>query len=163
MRLYTKLLLGLILGAGFAVAARALNAAPVLSFFIAIEPLGLVFIRLITMVVVPLIVGSLFVACASLGSVRRLAGRGGRTLAYFLTTTVIAACTGLVVALLIRPGEGADIQTPAAAAASGSSAAAEKGLASLPQMLLEMIPLNPFGAAANMDLLPLVLAVVIFG
>ena len=45
---------------------------------VSIEPLGMVFIRLITMTVVPLVIGSLFVACASLGSVRRLAGRGLR-------------------------------------------------------------------------------------
>ena len=43
------------------------------------------------MVVIPLVVASLFVGVASLGDVRRLGRIGGRTLLYFLATTVAAA------------------------------------------------------------------------
>ena len=60
------------------------------------EPLGTAFIRLITMVVVPLVVASLFVGVASLGDIRRLGRIGGKTLGYFLVTTIVAAGIGLL-------------------------------------------------------------------
>ena len=45
--------------------------------------MGTVFIRLITMVVIPLVAGSLFTSVASLGSIRRLGTIGLRTLGWF--------------------------------------------------------------------------------
>ena len=60
-------------------------AAPGLqNALIALEPLGTIFIRLITMVVVPLVIASVFVGVASLGDVRALGRIGGKTLLYFL-------------------------------------------------------------------------------
>ena len=75
---------------------------------IAIEPVGTAFIRLITMVVVPLVIGSLFTGIASLGDPRRLGRIGGRTLAYFLGTTLAAAIVGLCVARAMPFGPRAD-------------------------------------------------------
>ena len=73
---------------------------------IALEPIGTVFIRLITMVVVPLVIASVFVGVASLGDVRSLGRIGGKTLGYFVGTTVLAAIVGLVVASVAHVGAG---------------------------------------------------------
>src|SRR4029079_6132380 len=92
---------------------------------VAIEPVGTAFIRLATMIVVPLVIGSLFTAIASLGDVRRFGAIGGRTLGYFLTTTLMAATIGLLVASLVPvhtvprlPAQTAE-PPPAARAAGG--------------------------------------------
>src|SRR5205085_179019 len=81
------------------------------SAVIALEPAGTIFIRLVTMVVIPLVVAGLFVGVASLGDVRALGRVGGRTLVWFAGTTVVAATIGLVVAVAARVGSGLDAAT----------------------------------------------------
>ena len=71
---------------------------------LALEPVGTAFIRLISMVVVPLVVASLFVGVGTLGDMRLLGRIGGKALAYFLVTTVVAAVIGLAIALAAEPG-----------------------------------------------------------
>lgn len=168
MRQHTKILLGLLAGAAVGIVAKAAGLAGLQRSLVAIEPAGLVFVQLIMMVVVPLVVGSLFVAIASLGGGRKLARLGGRTLAYFFVTTVIGASIGLILALIVRPGAGLSPAVRDALAAqfeesAGSAAATASSAPGIGQLLLSMIPQNPFGAAARMDLLPLVIATVIFG
>ncbi len=168
MRPHTKILLGLSAGAVLGLVAKATELTWLQRALVGIEPVGLAFVQLIMMVVVPLVVGSLFVALASLGSGRRLASIGGRTLAYFLVTTVIGATIGLILALIVRPGSGLGAAARDALAAqfeesAGRAAAVASSAPGIGQLLLSMIPQNPFGAAARMDLLPLVIASVIFG
>ena len=168
MKLHSKIFIGLLAGAGTGIAARVLEAEWLQRALVALEPLGTVFIQLIMMVVVPLVIGSLFVAMASLGEGRKLARLGIRTLAYFLATTVIGAVIGLAIALVLRPGAGFDpaIRDQLAAQfqdSAGRAAATASSSPGLARLLTGMIPQNPFGSAARMDLLPLVIAGVIFG
>ena len=168
MKQHTKILVGLLAGAVLGVASQLPGADWLRNGLIAIEPLGTLFINLILMVVVPLIVASLFVAMASLGDGRKLTTLGGRTLAYFVATTMIGAVIGMSVALLVRPGEGLDpaIRDGLAAQFEGNASKAASVAGAAPgvvQLLLSMIPPNPFGAAARMELLPLVICTVIFG
>jgi proton glutamate symport protein len=105
MKLHHKIFLGLLAGLAIGAIARIPGAGPFQRLVVACEPLGTAFIRLITMVVVPLVVASLFAGVASLGDVRRLGRIGGRTLAYFFVTTIVAAAIGLSIALLAGLGE----------------------------------------------------------
>jgi len=168
MKLHTKILIGLLAGASAGIASRAPGADALAHGLIAIEPIGTLFVNLIMMVVVPLVVASLFVAMASLGDGRRLATLGGRTLTYFVATTMIGALIGLSVALVVRPGAGLDPAIRDALALqfeghASQAAAAANSAPGIIQLLLSMVPQNPFGAAARMELLPLVVCTVIFG
>src|SRR3954451_3966972 len=98
MKLQTRIFSGLIAGVMLGALSKAEAAGAFHDALVAIEPIGTAFIRLITMVVVPLVIGSLFTGIASLGDPRRLGRIGGRTLAYFLGTTFAAAIVGLCVA-----------------------------------------------------------------
>ena len=166
MKLQTQILLGLVAGIVVGVIAKAPSMAMLHRIVIAIEPVGTAFIRLISMVVIPLVIGSLFVGIASLGDVRRLGRVGGRTLEYFVTTTLIAATIGVTVALVAGVGEGLDPGTRDALAGAVPNQAAQFNETARPpglvQTLLEMIPQNPFASAARGDLLPLIVAVCIF-
>jgi proton glutamate symport protein len=106
VKLQTQILLGLVAGVVLAGAARGLGLAPVATFFLAVEPVGTIFIRLISMVVIPLVIASVFVGVASLGETRALGRMGGWTLGYFLATTVCAAVIGVTVAGLAGVGAG---------------------------------------------------------
>jgi Na+/H+-dicarboxylate symporter len=165
VRLETKIFLGLVAGAAVGAAARLQSAPAALLArgVIAAEPLGTIFIRLVSMVVVPLVIASLFTGIASLGDVRRLGGIGGRTLAYFLFTTLIAAAIGLAVAVTTGVGSGADAATRAALASLAPAASVAVPPRGLIAAIVELVPQNPIAAAASGDLLPLIIAVCIFG
>lgn len=155
MKLQTKIFVGLTVGAAAGGLARASGSSSALSVVNGLEPIGTAFIKLIGMVVVPLVIASLYVGIAALGDVRKLGRIGGKTLAFFVVTTALAATIGLLVALASPIGRnGFSLATPAATTATVS--------VGLVQSLLAMIPSNPFGAAAEGDLLPLMVAVCLF-
>ena len=163
MRLERKILLGFGAGVVVGLVARAPGMA---SFAVAVsylEPVGTVFIRLITMVVVPLVVASVFVGVASLGDIRSLGRVGAKTLIFFFGTTLVAALIGLLVATTANVGGGTGFSIPSQdAATAGATTPAVPGVA---QTLINLVPQNPFAAAAQggADLLPLIVAVCFFG
>jgi Na+/H+-dicarboxylate symporter len=146
---------GLVAGAALGAVSKLRAAAGLNAVLIAIEPIGTAFIRLVTMIVVPLVIASLFTAVGSLGDIRRLGAIGGKTLSYFLITTFIAAGIGFGV------GEIAPFH-PLPNPATAPSAPTTATLPSVPQQLLALIPQNPFAAASQGDLLPLIVAVCLF-
>jgi Na+/H+-dicarboxylate symporter len=165
VKLHTRILVGL--AAGVAVGALA-RAVPALAAVVEwIEPAGTIFIRLITMVVVPLVIASLFVGVTSLGDIRQLGRIGGRTLAYFLITTVLAAMIGMTVALVAQSGTGLDPAVRDSIAgrfgATGSPATAAAVVPTFVQTLVGMVPQNPIAAAAQGDLLAVIFTVIVFG
>jgi proton glutamate symport protein len=172
VRLEKKILIGLVVGIAIGALSRLSGMHWLQPALIGIEPLGTVFIRLITMVVVPLVIASVFVGVASLGDIRSLGRIGGKTLAYFLGTTFAAALIGLIVAIVTRVGTGlgtpprdALVNTIGDPAAAASAVAQSATAPTLVQTLVNMIPQNPFASAAQggADLLPLIIAVCIFG
>jgi Na+/H+-dicarboxylate symporter len=166
MKLSTKIFIGLVAGVLVGIVARVPDLDALRRLVLALEPLGTMFIRLLTMTIVPLIVASLFVGVASLGDVRRLGRIGGKTLAWFAGSTLVAATIGLVAALAARLGEGLDAATRDSLTTQmeqHGTAAAQMTAPTLTQTLLAMIPSNPFAAAAQGELLPLIVAVCIFG
>jgi dicarboxylate/amino acid:cation (Na+ or H+) symporter, DAACS family len=168
MKLHTKILIGLLAGTVCGILSRAPGAALLARALLSIEPIGTIFVNLIMMVVVPLVVGSLFVAVASIGGGRTLADMGGRTLAFFLATTMTGAVIGLSVAVIVGPGAGIDPAVRDALAAqfeanASRAATAANAAPGIVQLILSMVPQNPLGAAARMELLPLVVCTVIFG
>ncbi len=167
MKLTTKILLGLVSGAVVGVVVQASGSDGARETVVAFEFLGTAFIRLISMVVVPLVVASLFVGTCSVGDVRRLGRIGGRSLALFLGTTLIAAAIGLYMGVLVQPGASMapEVRDRIAAeyqvGAEASAAAAET--VSIRDRIVEIIPRNPVRAAADMNLLPLIFATLLFG
>ncbi|MBL8736548.1 MAG: dicarboxylate/amino acid:cation symporter [Planctomycetes bacterium] len=117
LSLPTKILLGLLVGAGVGVTLNLLYAPPLggakSDAYLTLEhwaddvvkPLGDLFLSLLFMVVVPIVFSSLFLGVAGLGSVQKLGNLGGRTLLWFLATTTAAVLLGIVMVSVFRPGE----------------------------------------------------------
>ena len=168
MQLYTKILIGLVAGAVVGLVANLTDIGWLRQTLVSLELVGTAFIRLITMIVIPLVVASLMVGTASLGDIRKLGRIGSKTLVYYLLTTAIAVSIGLGVSNLFQPGSSVDPETRDQLAAQFESEAAGKmQLAaespSLKDVLLNLIPRNPVQAAAEFDLLPLIFFSVVFG
>lgn len=164
MKLERQIGLGFAAGVVLGAVSRASGMEWLQSGVVALEPLGTVFIRSITMVVVPLVIASVFVGVASLGTVRALGRVGGKTLLYFLGTTAAAALIGLSVALVMHVGLG--LPSAERAALLGDAGTQTPTLSAPPtlvQTLVALIPQNPIAAAATGDLLPLIVAICVFG
>ena len=124
------------------------------------KTLGDLFLRLLKMVSIPLIVTSLLSGVTGLGQAERLGKMFGRTLLYYLATSMLAILTGLLMVNLIRPGvTGAEPVAAAADAVQGG-----KGLAIvLFEQLENMIPPNPFEALATGNFLSIIAFSLAFG
>ena len=150
----------------------AIVAAVALAFIspelaIGFEVGGEIFLRLLTMMVVPLVVASVMSGIIGLGDVRKLGRPGALAVLYYLTTTVMAVLVGLVLVNLIQPGVGTiDPETLSALATEGRGVAAAQDQASLDTILRNLLLMlftdNLFASAANTNLLPLIVFSVIF-
>src|SRR5690625_7232529 len=78
-----------------------------------VEPLGILFLRLIQFIIIPLIVSSLVVGVASTGDMQTLGRIGGKTMVYYLTTTLIAVTIDVMAGGLFMRGAGVDVSTTA--------------------------------------------------
>jgi proton glutamate symport protein len=168
MQLYNKILLGLGAGMVVGLAANLLELAWLQSALNFIEPVGTAFIRLITMIVIPLVVASLLLGTSSLGDLRKLGRIGGKTVAFYLGTTAIAVSIGLLLSNIVLPGSRIDAGTRDQLAAEyAGEAAGRVALAAerpgIRDVLLGMIPSNPIRSAADGELLPLIVFTIIFG
>jgi DAACS family dicarboxylate/amino acid:cation (Na+ or H+) symporter len=182
LSLPTQILLGLVVGAVAGVTLNLLHAPPLggvkSATYVEIEwwadkivkPVGDLFLRLLFMVVVPIVFSSLYLGVAGLGSVGKIGSLGRRTMQWFFGTTALAAGIGLLLVAIVRP---ADQISPAVAAtvkaeylsqAQEKIAAATQQPKSWMQMLVEVVPDNVVGAAAdNKKLLGLILFALILG
>jgi len=168
VQLHHKILIGLVAGVVVGFFANVLDLVWLQRFLGQFEAIGTAWIRLITMIVVPLVVASLVVGTASLGDITKLGRIGGKTLAFYMSTTAIAVTIGLLFANIIKPGSGVDQATTDRLAEQFSGQAEVSMLLaeqkpSWIETLLNMIPRNPVQAAADLDLLPLIVFTVIFG
>jgi Na+/H+-dicarboxylate symporter len=171
MQLYTKITIGLVLGAVVGLLVNIAGITETAVWTSALLPLmdfvGNAFIRAIMMIVIPLVVASLTIGVASLGDMKSLGRMGGKTLGYYLFTTSIAITIGLTLALLIRPGawlspEARDNLAGTFEEQAGGAIGLAEQAPSIWETLLNMIPNNPVAAAAEGNLLPLIIFVIIF-
>lgn len=71
--------------------------------------LGDLFIRLLKMIIVPLVLTSIVTGVASVGAGSSLGRLFGKTLGYYMLTSLAACLVGLLMVNTIRPGVGADL------------------------------------------------------
>jgi Na+/H+-dicarboxylate symporter len=121
------------------------------------DPMKELFLRLLKMAILPLIITSIVSAVLKVGSSRGLGRITLRTLVYYLSTSVLAILTGQVLVNIFKPGVGAELGLDAQPDAIG---AVDKGIG---QLLLEIIPENPFAAMARGDVLPVIFFSILFG
>jgi len=73
---------------------------------ISLKFLGDIFLRALFMLVVPLVIVSMISGITHLENLRKLGPLGGRTIAYYLLTTLISVTIGIILVNIIQPGKG---------------------------------------------------------
>ncbi|MCI0692779.1 dicarboxylate/amino acid:cation symporter [candidate division KSB1 bacterium] len=166
LALYNKILLGFLIGIVAGVAANQFGQAAFFSSYV--KPFGTAFIRLISMVVVPLVFASLLVGTGTLSDVRRLGRMGLKTFVYYIFTTAVAITIGLVLANLFQPGRGLPNDTKEQLLTDYRAEATVKIDQALQKprvtdVLLEIIPTNPIRAFAEAEMLQVIFFALAFG
>lgn len=157
---------GLLLG--LVAAALAQRGHPELAALTrGIRPVGALFLNLLSMVVIPLVATALFSGIAKLGDLRTVGRLVVRTLAFFWATSLAAILIGFAVGSLVLPKAAVTPEQQvalraAAAADPGMIQRAAENLPSGAQFIVGLIPANPFKAAADGNLLPVIVFVTIF-
>lgn len=130
--------------------------------------IGTLFLNALKMLVVPLVVSALIVGVSSLGSAGSLGRLGGRAVAYYLTTTLLAVLTGLAMANLFEPGmengaPAAQLRDADADREMVSQQVEGKDTSDLVEIFIRMVPPNVVEAAANGEMLALIFFSILFG
>ncbi|MDG4949722.1 dicarboxylate/amino acid:cation symporter [Weeksellaceae bacterium KMM 9724] len=100
--LHWQILIGMVLGILFGFFAAEMNWNQFVIDWI--KPFGTVFINLLKMIAVPLIIVSLITGIAELKDISKISKMGGKTIGFYLMTTVVAVTIGLTLANIIQPG-----------------------------------------------------------
>lgn len=153
--LYIQVLLGVILGTLFALFDA--KAA------VEMKVLGDVFIKLIKMVVAPVVFATVVVGIARMGDIRSVGRVGAKALFYFEIVTTAALVIGLLVAHLMQPGAGMNIDPKNLDMSAVAGYAKIAGEQSLREFFLHIIPDSVMGAFVNGEILPVVFLAVLFG
>src|SRR5439155_608402 len=159
------LLAGLVLG--LIAAALAEHQHPALANVLTtIQPLGVIFKNLLSMVAIPLVATALFAGLAKLGELRTLGRLVARTLGFFWSTSIIAIALGFAIGSIMLPRAAVSPEKQAVLqAAAADPAAVQSATATIPtglDFLVQLVPANPFKAAADGNLLPVIVFVSIF-
>ncbi|MBX9709195.1 MAG: dicarboxylate/amino acid:cation symporter [Caulobacteraceae bacterium] len=131
-------------------------------------PAGQIFLRLLFMLVIPLLFSALVVGVAEMGDLKSLGRAGFKTLALTVVVSAIAVVIGLGLVNYFRPGDGVDpalAQRLLADGAEGAAGIVENAPESVQfgQFFLDLIPSNIFTAAADNQILPIMIFALLFG
>ncbi|WP_018922834.1 dicarboxylate/amino acid:cation symporter [Salsuginibacillus kocurii] len=124
-----------------------------------VSPLGDAFLRLIQFIIAPLILATLVVGVAGTGDIKKIGRLGGKTVAYYLTTSAIAITLGLGMGYLFSPGEGVDIPEESI----DETAAETEETEGVVDTLLNIIPENPFAALVEGEILQIIFFALFLG
>ena len=170
LALHWKIIIGMILGVAIGGLA---SLVPWGSGFVSdwIKPFGTMFINSLKLIAMPLILASLIKGVSDLKDISKLSKIGGRTIAIYLCTTVLAVLIGLVLVNTISPGNSIKESTrnelmPAyeTDAAKKQSAAAKQQESGPLQALVDIVPSNIFDATTNnRNMLQVIFFALFFG
>lgn len=151
LSLHWKILIAMVSGAAYGALLSAAGYAWLVTDYV--KPVGSLFIRLISMVAVPLVLASLVVGVASMKDLKKLSRIGTKTFALYLATTAVAITIGLLIANLTGPGKGLDDSVKSQLRTEYSDVVKSK-LSDQPQFsvteqLLDIVPYNPFHSLAT--------------
>ncbi len=153
IKLWQRVLVALVLGVAFGFAASAVMGQDAATAWIDtyIRPVGLMFINLIRMLIVPLIFTTLVSGVIAMGKPSKLGSLGVKTIILYLVTTFFANVIGLVFGTIMRPGAGAGELM-----AGVEAVPVNTDPPSVTERLLEIIPTNPIAALADGDVLAII-------
>ncbi len=160
LALHWQILIGIVLGVCTGIVLCRIT--PYENWSPYIKWAGDMFLRALRMIVIPLVFSSITMGVAGMGDSASLGRIAGKTIGYYIATTIVAATIGLVLVNLVKPGVGANI--PLSESVSSVGAVADSaGNVSFIDQIVNIIPANVFESGAKGDLLPIIFFAIVFG
>jgi aerobic C4-dicarboxylate transport protein len=156
--LFVQVLIGLLLGILLGVATP--------DFAVELKVFSDAFLKLISMIVAPIVFCVVVHGIAGAGDLKKVGRVGVKALVYFEVMTTVALILGIVLAFVVGPGHGMNIDTSTLDASALNSYAENahklKG-GGMSSFLLNIIPTTSFDALARNDVLQVLFFAIIFG
>lgn len=121
-----------------------------------IKPFGTLFLNLIKMIVVPIVLFSIMAGVISLQDIRKVGSIGGKTIVFYMVTTMFAITLGLVFANLLNVGGGTKFVT------EGLEYTAAEAPSFL-DTLINIFPSNAVEPMVNASMLQIIVIALFFG
>lgn len=160
LALHWKIIIGMVLGIIFGLVMASVGGIGFVKDWI--EPLGVIFVRMLKLIAVPLILASLIKGISDLKDISKFKTMGLRTIVIYILTTVVAISIGLALVNTIKPGNGitqetveqlkAEYSTSDKASMIISNAQMQKEAGPL-QFIIDMVPDNAVAAMSNNKLM----------
>lgn len=117
------------------------------------------FLHLIKMIIAPLVVSTLVVGIAHMGTGSAIGRVGLKAFVWFVSASLVSLTLGLLMVNLLQPGVGVNLTLPAVDAASG----VDRSAFDLAKFLIHIVPTSALDAMATNDILQLVVFSLFFG
>lgn len=168
LKLHWQILIALVLAVIAGMLAGEDGAIFGVTFYSLFDFFGTLFLNALKMLIVPLIVSSIIVGIAGIGSSGALGRLGSHTLLYYVTTSLLAILVGLAVVNVIAPGidEAGPVKERIGLSVDTSAIeekVAGKGTGDVVQVFLRMVPTNVVAAAGDGQMLGLIFFSLLFG
>jgi aerobic C4-dicarboxylate transport protein len=154
VQVVVALILGIVLG----------MATP--TFAVGLKFFSDAFLKLISMIVAPIVFCVVVHGIAGAGDLKKVGRVGGKALLYFEVMTTVALVVGLILAYVVRPGDGMNINTAsldAHALSTYSENASKLHGGGFSGFILNIIPTTSFDALARNDVLQVLFFAILFG
>ena len=102
LALHWKIIIGMVLGVAYGLIANQIGWVSFTNDWI--KPWGTIFVNLLKLIAIPLVFSSLIKGVASLSDISRLSRIGGKTITFYLASTIIAVTIGLFLVNSVQPG-----------------------------------------------------------
>ncbi|MGJ8688023.1 MAG: dicarboxylate/amino acid:cation symporter [Gammaproteobacteria bacterium] len=122
---------------------------------VSIKWIGDLFVRLISMVVVPLIFFTLVSGVIAMGDPKKLGSLGIKTLLLYMVTTFFAITIGIILAVVLQPGAGVDLSSAVPGVVQEAMPLSER--------LMSIVPRNPMAALAEGNILAIIFFAMLVG
>jgi len=138
------------------------------TFYSMFDFVGILFLNALKMLIVPLIVSSIIVGIAGIGGSQNLGKLGGKTLLYYLSTSLLAILVGLMVVNTVAPGivggqPAKDLIGFTTDVSTFEDKVTGKGTGDVVEVFLRMVPTNVVAAAASGQMLGLIFFSLLYG
>lgn len=153
--LYVQVLIAITLGIALGHFAPETGAA--------MKPLGDAFISLVKMIIAPVIFLTIVTGIAGMKELATVGRVAAKAFAYFLTFSTLALILGLVVANIVQPGAGMNIDPATLDRSAIAGYAAKAHDQSLVGFLLHIIPNTLAASVTDGDILQVLFAAILFG
>jgi aerobic C4-dicarboxylate transport protein len=129
----------------------------------AMRPLGEGFIRLVKMLIAPIVFVTVVSGIAKMGDLKKVGRVGLKGIIYFEVLTTIALAIGLIIANVLKPGAGMNVNPATLDTKAIASYAGASHHLSTAEFVMNIIPKDVADAFAKGDILQVLLFSILFG